>query len=86
MSTSNNPDVIQAKKSIIANKSGPIIIIEDDAEDQELLTEIFKNLNYPNKVVFFLMDRKLLILSMIQMILLFLSYPILICLSLTGLL
>jgi CheY-like chemotaxis protein len=53
MSTSNNPDVIQAKKSIIANKSGPIIIIEDDAEDQELLTEIFKNLNYPNKVVFF---------------------------------
>jgi CheY-like chemotaxis protein len=35
------------------NKSGPIIIIEDDTDDQEMLTEIFRKLNYPNKVVFF---------------------------------
>ena len=49
----NNPDVIQAKKPNIVNKSGPIIIIEDDADDQEVLTEIFKKLNYPNKILFF---------------------------------
>src|SRR5687768_5011661 len=53
MTISNNPDMIHARKSIIANKSGPIIIIEDDAEDQEILTGIFKNLNYPNKILFF---------------------------------
>lgn len=53
MITSNNPDVIQAKKPIVANKSGPIIIIEDDADDQDVLTEIFKKLNYPNKILFF---------------------------------
>ena len=34
-------------------KSGPIIVIEDDLEDQLLLDEIFKNLNFPNKVIFF---------------------------------
>lgn len=34
-------------------KSGPIIVIEDDTEDQELLSEIFKVLNYPNKIMFF---------------------------------
>lgn len=32
---------------------GPIIIIEDDLDDQELLEEIFKVLNYPNRVFFF---------------------------------
>lgn len=41
------------KKSIIVNKNGPIIIIEDDADDQEFLSDIFTRLNYPNKVVFF---------------------------------
>ncbi|CAN5338874.1 response regulator [soil metagenome] len=35
------------------NKSGPIIIIEDDADDQEMLVEIFQKLNYENKVVYF---------------------------------
>lgn len=35
------------------NKSGPIIIIEDDTDDQEVLSEIFQKLNYPNKVLFF---------------------------------
>ena len=34
-------------------KTGPIIVIEDDHEDQELLEEAFAFLNYPNKVLFF---------------------------------
>ena len=49
----NSPDVIQTAKPNIINKSGPIIIIEDDADDQDVLTEIFKKLNYPNKILFF---------------------------------
>lgn len=43
----------ESKKNIIANKSGPIVIIEDDADDQDFLTEIFRKLNYQNKVLFF---------------------------------
>ena len=35
------------------NKNGPIIVIEDDVDDQELLTVIFKKLNYTNKIIFF---------------------------------
>ena len=35
------------------NKTGPIIIIEDDLDDQEILADIFKELNYKNKLVFF---------------------------------
>jgi CheY-like chemotaxis protein len=35
------------------NKTGPIIIIEDDTDDQEILAEIFKELNYDNKLIFF---------------------------------
>lgn len=35
------------------NKNGPIIVIEDDADDQQLLDEIFKRLNYSNEIVFF---------------------------------
>lgn len=35
------------------NKSGPIIIIEDDMDDQDLLSEIFNELNYTNQIVFF---------------------------------
>jgi CheY-like chemotaxis protein len=34
-------------------KLGPIIVIEDDLDDQLLLDETFKILNYPNKVIFF---------------------------------
>jgi CheY-like chemotaxis protein len=37
----------------IVNKNGPIIIIEDDADDQDFLTEVFKKLNYENKILFF---------------------------------
>lgn len=35
------------------NKNGPIIIIEDDLEDQEVLTDIFNELHYKNEVIFF---------------------------------
>jgi CheY-like chemotaxis protein len=35
------------------NKSGPIIIIEDDMDDQQMLKEIFKNLGYANAIVYF---------------------------------
>jgi CheY-like chemotaxis protein len=34
-------------------KSGPILIIEDDLDDQEILDEIFQKLNYSNKIIFF---------------------------------
>lgn len=34
-------------------KTGPIIVIEDDEEDQMLLDEIFRNLKFDNKVIFF---------------------------------
>jgi CheY-like chemotaxis protein len=36
------------------NKDGEIIIIEDDEDDQFLLEEVFKSLNYPNKRVYLL--------------------------------
>jgi CheY-like chemotaxis protein len=32
---------------------GPIVVIEDDMDDQELLAETFKVLEYPNDVIFF---------------------------------
>lgn len=35
------------------NKTGPIIVIEDDPDDQELLVEIFQDLGYVNKIVYF---------------------------------
>ncbi|MGZ5190166.1 MAG: response regulator [Flavisolibacter sp.] len=35
------------------NRNGPIIIIEDDQDDQEILKEIFDRLQYPNEVKFF---------------------------------
>ena len=35
------------------NKTGPIVIIEDDIDDQDILTEIFKELNYENELIFF---------------------------------
>jgi CheY-like chemotaxis protein len=36
------------------NKTGPIIVIEDDKDDQDILVEIFKKLGYENKIVYFL--------------------------------
>ncbi len=41
------------QKELVVNKNGPVIIIEDDADDQWLLAEIFEKLNYRNKVLFF---------------------------------
>jgi CheY-like chemotaxis protein len=35
------------------NRKGPIIIIEDDKDDQEILQEVFARLSYPNKIIFF---------------------------------
>ena len=35
------------------NKRGPIVIIEDDVDDQEILSDIFKELDYNNKLIFF---------------------------------
>lgn len=35
------------------NKRGPIVIIEDDIDDQDILSDIFKELNYNNKLIFF---------------------------------
>src|SRR5690348_4168823 len=35
------------------NKSGPIIIIEDDLDDQEVLDDVFKELDYKNEIIFF---------------------------------
>lgn len=35
------------------NKGGPIIIIEDDMDDQEILVSVFKELNCSNKLIFF---------------------------------
>jgi CheY-like chemotaxis protein len=46
------PEVWKLKETIMT-KSGPIIVIEDDLEDQQILDEIFRNLNFPNKVIFF---------------------------------
>src|SRR5687768_14172522 len=35
------------------NKGGPIIIIEDDLDDQEIFTQVFQELDYKNPIVFF---------------------------------
>jgi two-component SAPR family response regulator len=42
------------------NKSGPIVVIEDDTDDQEILNEIFKELEFRNSVVYFLESEKAL--------------------------
>jgi len=35
------------------NKDGPIIVIEDDMDDQEVLAEIFLKLGYKNRICYF---------------------------------
>src|SRR5678809_381702 len=35
------------------DKDGPVIIIEDDLDDKEILEEVFQNLKYPNQLLFF---------------------------------
>lgn len=46
-------NIMQDEKIKIINKNGPVIIIEDDADDQLFLAEVFTKLNYPNEVKFF---------------------------------
>ncbi|PAM94718.1 response regulator [Flavobacterium sp. IR1] len=35
------------------NKTGPIIIIEDDQDDQDFLADVFQRLEYKNEIIFF---------------------------------
>ncbi|GEO12182.1 response regulator [Segetibacter aerophilus] len=35
------------------NYNGPVIVIEDDADDQEILEEVFIKLDYKNEIIFF---------------------------------
>ncbi len=35
------------------NSNGPVIIIEDDIDDKEILEEVFQKLGYPNELLFF---------------------------------
>lgn len=44
---------ITLHKNDFMNKQGPIIVIEDDPDDRDLLAMIFKQLDYPNEVVYF---------------------------------
>ncbi len=41
------------KENLKKMKSGPIIIIEDDIDDKDILTEVFRELNVENKQVWF---------------------------------
>jgi CheY-like chemotaxis protein len=43
------------------NVTGPVVIIEDDEDDQQMLSEIFKNLAYDNEVIFFADGNKALV-------------------------
>ena len=35
------------------NRNGPVIVIEDDIDDREVLKEVFDILKYPNEILFF---------------------------------
>ncbi|WP_347052203.1 response regulator [Flavobacterium olei] len=35
------------------NKSGEILVVEDDQDDRDFLSDIFDSLEYPNKIVYF---------------------------------
>src|SRR6185436_923386 len=35
------------------NKTGPIIVIEDDIDDQEILDKIFTELDFKNEIIYF---------------------------------
>jgi len=35
------------------NKTGPIIIIEDDEDDREFIMEVFKELDFKNEIIYF---------------------------------
>lgn len=40
------------------HKTGPIIIIEDDTDDQYVLNEIFEELDYKNELIFLTTAKK----------------------------
>ena len=42
------------------NKNGPIVIIEDDEDDQQILQDVFNELDYINELKFFLDGEKAL--------------------------
>ena len=48
------------QKPLILNKNGPVVVIEDDPDDQEFLSEVFQKLNYQNKILFFFDGEKAL--------------------------
>lgn len=50
----------QMQLNFVMNKNGPIIIIEDDEDDQLMLVEAFENLSYQNKLLFFVDGQKAL--------------------------
>jgi CheY-like chemotaxis protein len=35
------------------NRNGAVVVIEDDTDDQFIFDQVFKKLNYPNKIMFF---------------------------------
>jgi CheY-like chemotaxis protein len=35
------------------NKTGALVIIEDDQDDQEIMKFVYKELGYPNEIIFF---------------------------------
>ena len=35
------------------NSKGPVIVIEDDIDDKEILEEVFQKLGYTNELLFF---------------------------------
>lgn len=43
----------ETEKALLFNKNGPVIIIEDDEDDQLFLRDIFHELNYSNEILFF---------------------------------
>lgn len=47
--------------------NGPVIVIVDDIDDQELLVEVFEKLGYPNEILFSPMGKTHLITWIIQM-------------------
>lgn len=42
------------------NKKGPIVFIEDDIDDQEILNDVFKDLDFENEIIFFTEGEKAL--------------------------
>ena len=35
------------------NKKGPILIIDDDRDDRDILAEVLKKINLPNRILYF---------------------------------